>query len=208
MDQNVAARIAKRFILLPLEKRQAYLEKMLAEGVSPANLPIPQVRDEFASLPLSFAQERQWFLWQLDPTSAAYHMSAALRLRGALDIDALQRSFDRLVEHMRLYSPEWAAGVCDVPAATMRRASMLAPSESAIRRSSEIWRSWSRSRYPMPPCWMPSVRLPVPGCERSCCLTCTGRRSRPRRTACPPERWQPTKKVSLCGWSSTATTLH
>ncbi|HEX6361912.1 MAG TPA: molybdopterin-dependent oxidoreductase, partial [Albitalea sp.] len=30
-------------------------------------------------------------------------------------------AFSRLVQHMRPYSPEWAAGVCDVPAATMRR---------------------------------------------------------------------------------------
>ncbi len=70
---------------------------MLAEGVSPANLPIPQVRDELAVLPLSFAQERQWFLWQLDPQSTAYHMSVNLRLRGALDAQALQDSLDVLV---------------------------------------------------------------------------------------------------------------
>jgi len=30
-------------------------------------------------------------------------------------------SFAKLVRHMRAYSPEWAAGICDVPAATMRR---------------------------------------------------------------------------------------
>jgi amino acid adenylation domain-containing protein len=48
-------------------------------------------------LPLSYAQERQWFLWQLDPHSAAYHIPSALRLRGALDTSALQRSFDALV---------------------------------------------------------------------------------------------------------------
>ncbi|NER61600.1 non-ribosomal peptide synthetase, partial [Pseudomonas sp. MAFF212428] len=48
-------------------------------------------------LPLSYAQERQWFLWQLDPQSSAYHLPAALRLRGPLDVLALQRSFDRLV---------------------------------------------------------------------------------------------------------------
>jgi len=30
-------------------------------------------------------------------------------------------AFSRLVEHMRPYSPEWAAAICDVPAVTMRR---------------------------------------------------------------------------------------
>ncbi|WP_434547967.1 amino acid adenylation domain-containing protein, partial [Pseudomonas qingdaonensis] len=48
-------------------------------------------------LPLSYAQERQWFLWQLDPQSSAYHLPAALRLRGHLDLKALQRSFDTLL---------------------------------------------------------------------------------------------------------------
>ncbi|MGY2378649.1 condensation domain-containing protein, partial [Pseudomonas sp. SDO524_S393] len=48
-------------------------------------------------LVLSYAQERQWFLWQLDPHSAAYHIPSALRLKGALDRDALQRAFDTLL---------------------------------------------------------------------------------------------------------------
>ena len=48
-------------------------------------------------LPLSYAQERQWFLWQLDPHSAAYHIPSALRLKGTLDTLALQRSFDALM---------------------------------------------------------------------------------------------------------------
>ncbi|QAX84357.1 non-ribosomal peptide synthetase [Pseudomonas sp. DTU12.3] len=98
MDINVATRIARRFITLPLEKRKEYLGKMLAEGVSPANLPIPEVQSAFASLGLSYAQERQWFLWQLEPGSAAYHIPMALRLRGQLDVAALQRSFDSLIE--------------------------------------------------------------------------------------------------------------
>ncbi|KAA8703861.1 non-ribosomal peptide synthetase [Pseudomonas proteolytica] len=97
MDKSVATRIAKRFITLPLDKRKLYLEKMLAEGVSPANLPIPEVRSEFEVIPLSFAQERQWFLWQLDPTSAAYHIPTALRLRGELDVPALEHAFNALV---------------------------------------------------------------------------------------------------------------
>ncbi|WP_139132530.1 non-ribosomal peptide synthetase, partial [Pseudomonas sp. 24 R 17] len=49
------------------------------------------------ALPLSYAQERQWFLWQLEPDSAAYHVPTALRLSGQLDRPALQRSFDALL---------------------------------------------------------------------------------------------------------------
>ncbi|WP_236708720.1 condensation domain-containing protein, partial [Pseudomonas sp. Root569] len=64
----------------------------------PARHEPPLVRVERDQpLPLSYAQERQWFLWQLDPDSTAYHIPAALRLRGHLDTQALQRSFDGLI---------------------------------------------------------------------------------------------------------------
>ncbi|AZE60746.1 non-ribosomal peptide synthase/polyketide synthase [Pseudomonas synxantha] len=55
----------------------------------------PVARDQ--ALPLSYAQERQWFLWQLDPHSAAYHLPAALRLKGALDVAALEQAFNQLI---------------------------------------------------------------------------------------------------------------
>ncbi|HEY0372238.1 MAG TPA: amino acid adenylation domain-containing protein, partial [Thermoanaerobaculia bacterium] len=54
--------------------------------------------DRSQALPLSLAQQRLWFLDQLDKAaSAAYHMPAALRLRGRLDVDALQATLDRVV---------------------------------------------------------------------------------------------------------------
>ncbi|MFJ7794116.1 amino acid adenylation domain-containing protein [Pseudomonas sp. NPDC096950] len=54
--------------------------------------------DRAAPLALSFSQQRLWFLDQLDPTaSTAYHIPAALSLRGSLDIVALKASLDRLV---------------------------------------------------------------------------------------------------------------
>ncbi|RSZ55173.1 amino acid adenylation domain-containing protein, partial [Massilia atriviolacea] len=54
--------------------------------------------DRSAPLPLSFAQQRLWFLDQLDHAAgAAYHMPAALRLKGQLDPHALQAALDRIV---------------------------------------------------------------------------------------------------------------
>ena len=53
--------------------------------------------DRSQPLALSYAQQRQWFLWQLDPQSSAYNMPVALRLTGALDIEALQQSFTALI---------------------------------------------------------------------------------------------------------------
>jgi amino acid adenylation domain-containing protein len=53
--------------------------------------------DRSQPLALSYAQQRQWFLWQLDPQSSAYNMPVVLRLTGALDIEALQQSFTALI---------------------------------------------------------------------------------------------------------------
>jgi amino acid adenylation domain-containing protein/FkbM family methyltransferase len=47
--------------------------------------------------PLSFAQERLWFLAQLEPGSPLYNVSAAVRLRGRLDAAVLERSLAEVV---------------------------------------------------------------------------------------------------------------
>ena len=49
------------------------------------------------TLPLSFAQERLWFLAQLEPDSSAYHIPAAFRLTGALNVTALEQSLNEIV---------------------------------------------------------------------------------------------------------------
>ncbi|HEX7242822.1 MAG TPA: amino acid adenylation domain-containing protein, partial [Longimicrobiaceae bacterium] len=49
-------------------------------------------------LPLSFAQERLWFLHRLAPESVAYNTPVFLRARGPLDVPALRRALDALVE--------------------------------------------------------------------------------------------------------------
>ncbi|HEU4883295.1 MAG TPA: amino acid adenylation domain-containing protein, partial [Longimicrobium sp.] len=49
------------------------------------------------ALPLSFAQERLWFIDRLEPGGAVYNMSAALRLTGALDQAALERALGEIV---------------------------------------------------------------------------------------------------------------
>jgi amino acid adenylation domain-containing protein/non-ribosomal peptide synthase protein (TIGR01720 family) len=53
-------------------------------------------RDVFI-LPMSFAQERLWFLAQLEPDSPAYNLAAAVRLRGPLDAALLERCLREIV---------------------------------------------------------------------------------------------------------------
>ncbi len=63
-----------------------------------APLPPIEPADRSRPLPLSFAQQRLWFLDQLDPAAgAAYHMPAALRLRGPLRREVLRAALDRIV---------------------------------------------------------------------------------------------------------------
>ena len=48
-------------------------------------------------LPLSFAQQRLWFIDQLDPGNAAYNIPGAVKLKGRLDLNALERSVNEVV---------------------------------------------------------------------------------------------------------------
>ncbi|HYR11430.1 MAG TPA: amino acid adenylation domain-containing protein, partial [Longimicrobium sp.] len=70
------------------------------EEIRRAGLPVlpPVVPTECTdAVPLSFAQERLWFLDRLEPGSATYNIPAALRLTGALDEAALERSLGEIV---------------------------------------------------------------------------------------------------------------
>jgi amino acid adenylation domain-containing protein len=59
--------------------------------------PIPRAEPSGA-LPLSFAQQRLWFLARLEGVSRVYHISGGFRLAGALDRGALRGALNRIVE--------------------------------------------------------------------------------------------------------------
>jgi aspartate racemase len=54
-------------------------------------------RENRGSAPLSFAQQRLWFLNQLDPKSSFYNVSIARRLSGALNVEALKQTLSAIV---------------------------------------------------------------------------------------------------------------
>jgi amino acid adenylation domain-containing protein len=77
----------------------AAVRARLAEGPGsqrPAIASLPAAQ-RTGALPLSNAQQRQWFLWYLDRSSTAYHVAVALRLQGPLDVDALRSAFGRTI---------------------------------------------------------------------------------------------------------------
>ncbi|HVF48580.1 MAG TPA: amino acid adenylation domain-containing protein, partial [Pyrinomonadaceae bacterium] len=103
---QVVSRVREAFQLnLPL--RQFFETPVIAElavwiesrkrngqaGGEPTLVPVPREK----ALPLSFAQQRLWFLDQLESGNPIYNMPAAVRLRGRLDVDALERTLDEIV---------------------------------------------------------------------------------------------------------------
>ncbi|MGZ7177564.1 amino acid adenylation domain-containing protein [Burkholderia gladioli] len=80
--------------------------RSLAAGV--AIPPIErQARD--TALPLSFAQQRLWFLQQFDTSSAFYNMPSALRLSGRLDLVALERTLNEIVRRHEILRTRFVA---------------------------------------------------------------------------------------------------
>ncbi|MET9300169.1 amino acid adenylation domain-containing protein [Micromonospora aurantiaca] len=77
--------------------RQALIARRLrARQTAPAARITP--RPSGAEVPLSYAQERVWFMDQLAPGEAAYHIAVPLRVRGPLDVDALRAALTGLAD--------------------------------------------------------------------------------------------------------------
>ena len=72
----------------------------LAAGLAPLSAPrsiTPTPQSDAGFAPLSFAQERLWFLDQLQGSSSEYHIADAWLLSGALDLVALARALNHLL---------------------------------------------------------------------------------------------------------------
>jgi amino acid adenylation domain-containing protein len=81
--------------------KQQLLRQMLEgspspNGAAPLAHAIPR-RPPGVPLPLSFGQQRLWFLSRLEPASATYNVPAALRLRGALNRSTLEAALREIV---------------------------------------------------------------------------------------------------------------
>ncbi|MBV4459307.1 non-ribosomal peptide synthase/polyketide synthase [Pseudomonas sp. COR58] len=98
MNADDSLKLARRFIGLPLEKRQMFLAALQREGVDFSRFPIPAGVEAEDRQALSYAQQRMWFLWHLDPQSGAYNLPAAVRLTGRLNRPALEQAFASLIE--------------------------------------------------------------------------------------------------------------
>nr|WP_277991511.1 non-ribosomal peptide synthetase [Corallococcus macrosporus] len=120
---GVALPVRVLFEASTVERLSRQVDAATGAGTGPALDPIERVRRD-VPLPLSFAQERLWFIDQLQPNTAAYNIPAVLRMDGALDVEALRQAFEALVrrhESLRTTFHDAAEGVRQVihPAAPM-----------------------------------------------------------------------------------------
>ena len=99
--------------------KRALLDAWLKEknlGAPTARIPR---RVESGLAPLSFAQQRMWFLHQIEQDSEVYSVPIAYRLRGAVDLEALERSLNRIIarhEILRTTFTEVEGEICQVVA--------------------------------------------------------------------------------------------
>jgi hypothetical protein len=93
-------KIDQRIADLPAEKLALLLERLGAlEDGAPPEVEAPPIRPRRSQglRPLSFSQERLWFLAQLEPGSSDYNVPVALRLRGTLAATAFVQALDELL---------------------------------------------------------------------------------------------------------------
>ena len=93
-DHPVLGDCTRALLALPVIVAANGGSAMPADGLG---LQALSAEDRIRPLPLSHAQQRLWFLWQLEPASTAYHVSGALRLSGPLDIKACHDALNLLV---------------------------------------------------------------------------------------------------------------
>ncbi|MGH7997133.1 MAG: non-ribosomal peptide synthetase, partial [Opitutaceae bacterium] len=99
--------------------QRARLEHWLNAPPERSVRPAPvRARDPGARLPLSFAQERLWFLAQYDPDSPLYNVPVAVRLSGALDRGAAERALGAIVARHEILRARFSASQ-GVPAQTI-----------------------------------------------------------------------------------------
>src|SRR6266511_3846848 len=89
--------INKRIADLSPEKRDLLLKRLGKKG-DPKSAQINRVeRRGDIHFPLSFAQQRLWFLSHMEPDSPFYNIPGAVRLRGRLDVIAMSRSLNEVL---------------------------------------------------------------------------------------------------------------
>ena len=89
--------VLKRRSKLLLAQQELLKKRLQGEIDSHSQLEIIPRRSQTSPAPLSFAQQRLWFLHQLDPSNSSYNELASIQLTGALNVVAVEQSLNEIV---------------------------------------------------------------------------------------------------------------
>ncbi len=90
--------LTRRLVDLTPEQRTQIERELVTQAPSKTGSEAIPRRQVSGPVPLSFAQQRLWFLDRLHPDSAFYNVRLAIRLSGALDVTALRRALTEIVQ--------------------------------------------------------------------------------------------------------------
>ncbi|MEH2382482.1 MAG: amino acid adenylation domain-containing protein [Nostoc sp.] len=82
---------------LSVEKRQLLLQRLSQKKENTSRTKITSQSRDSNIFPLSFAQQRLWFLEQLKPGNSFYNQPGVVRLIGALNVAVLEQSFNEII---------------------------------------------------------------------------------------------------------------
>ncbi|RVW00086.1 non-ribosomal peptide synthetase, partial [Rhodococcus spongiicola] len=134
LDARVSVRVI--FEASTVEALAVRVERCAGEG----GRPVLVAGERPSRVPLSLAQQRMWFLNQLDPESAVYNVPVAIRLSGALDVAALDAAVaDVLVRHeaLRTVFPDSEQGPSQVVVPVSRVPVDLTPAPVTAEEADE-----------------------------------------------------------------------
>jgi amino acid adenylation domain-containing protein len=100
--------LSERVAGLSPEKQRLFALLLKEKNIGLSRLPLLAQSRETNIFPLSFAQQRLWFLDQLDPGSPTYLIPATFRFTGPLDIESLKRSLDEVVRRHEVLRTSFA----------------------------------------------------------------------------------------------------
>lgn len=100
--------INKRIAALSPQKRKLFLEKLKKKNGAVSSHKIVRQSRETNIFPLSFAQQRLWFLDQMEPNSSTYNIPIAFRLTGSLHLRALEQSINEIVRRHEVLRTSFA----------------------------------------------------------------------------------------------------
>jgi len=103
---TLPAALQQELAQLTPQQRELFQRRLAAQPRAAATIPR---RAADAPAPLASAQQRLWFLQRLEPQSSAYNVASVLRLRGPLDVPALQQALRTLIERHELLRTAYPA---------------------------------------------------------------------------------------------------